>query len=145
MTAKTTKGQRGRPSDYTPELALSICEKLASGLSLRVICSPDDMPAESTVRLWVIEDREGFSAQYTRSRDIGLDCRADRIEEKIESEGDTQRARLLFDHERWYLSKMAPKRYGDRITQEHTGKDGKDLPAQQPAQVTIFALPDNGR
>ncbi len=82
------------------------------------------MPGESTVRGWVVDDREGFSAKYTRSRDIGLDMRADRIEAKIMGEADTQRARLLFDHDRWYLSKLAPKRYGDKVTNEHTGADG---------------------
>jgi hypothetical protein len=114
----------GRPSDYTPELAREICERIAAGESLRSICKGDDMPAESTVRGWVVDDREGFSAQYTRSRDIGLDCRADRIGERIETEGDVARARLLFDHERWYLSKLAPKRYGDKVQQEHTAPEG---------------------
>lgn len=33
--------------------------------------------------------------------------------------------------------------YSNRHKLEHTGKDGKDLPA--PAPVTIFQLPDNGR
>lgn len=37
------------------------------------------------------------------------------------------------------------KLYGHlREKVEHTGKDGKDLPAAAPA-VAIFALPDNGR
>lgn len=37
------------------------------------------------------------------------------------------------------------KLYGHlREKVEHTGKDGKDLPAPPPA-VAIFALPDNGR
>lgn len=105
----------GRPSDYTPEVAQRIIEQLSEGKSLRAICKAEDLPAESTVRGWVVEDREGFSAQYTRARDIGLDCRADEIGERIETEGDVARARLLFDHERWYLSKLAPKKYGDKL------------------------------
>ena len=32
--------------------------------------------------------------------------------------------RLLVDTLKWKLSKMLPKVYGDKITQEHTGKDG---------------------
>jgi hypothetical protein len=35
--------------------------------------------------------------------------------------------------------------YTNKHQHEHTGKDGKDLPAAPAAQVTIFALPDNGR
>ena len=113
---------RGRPTEYTPEIARMICERLAQGESLRSICLTDESPAESTVRGWVIDDREGFSAQYTRARDIGLDCRADRIEERIDSIEDVSRARLIFDHERWYLSKLAPKRYGDKVQTEHSGE-----------------------
>jgi hypothetical protein len=37
------------------------------------------MPAEATVRLWAAEDREGFSAQYARARDIGLDALAEEV------------------------------------------------------------------
>jgi hypothetical protein len=47
------------------------------------------------------------------------------------------------------LLEQAAKESGGAYTNkhqlEHTGKDGKDLPATPAAQVTIFALPDNGR
>jgi hypothetical protein len=47
------------------------------------------------------------------------------------------------------LLEQAAKESGGAFTNKHqhelTGKDGKDLPAAAPAQVTIFALPDNGR
>jgi hypothetical protein len=47
------------------------------------------------------------------------------------------------------LLEQAAKESGGAYTNKHqhelTGKDGKDLPAQPAAQVTIFALPDNGR
>jgi hypothetical protein len=47
------------------------------------------------------------------------------------------------------LLEQAAKESGGAYTNKHqhelTGKDGKDLPASAPAQVTIFALPDNGR
>jgi len=124
---------RGRPSLFTQAIADEICERLANGESLLRICDDDHMPAESTVRLWVVDDREGFSAQYTRSRDIGLDMRADRMEQKLMSEPDTQRARLLFDHDRWYLSKLAPKRYGDKVAL--TG--GSDTDAPIKSELTI--------
>lgn len=44
------------------------------------------------------------------------------------------------------LHKQAAEEMGNAYTnrREVTGKDGKDLPAAQPA-VAIFALPDNGR
>ena len=44
------------------------------------------------------------------------------------------------------LHKQAAEEMGNAYTnrREVTGKDGKDLPAAQPA-VAIFAMPDNGR
>lgn len=44
------------------------------------------------------------------------------------------------------LHKQAAEEMGNAYTnrRELTGKDGKDLPAAQPA-VAVFALPDNGR
>src|SRR5574340_366591 len=113
----------GRPTTYTPEIATKICERLAAGESLRVICSADDMPPEATVRLWAVDDREGFAAQYARARDIGLDCVADAMiaisdeqAEVINDKGtvfdpDVNRDRLRVDTRKWYLSKIAPKRY----------------------------------
>jgi hypothetical protein len=105
----------GRPTDFTSELADAICAKLAMGDSLRSICLSDDMPDESTVRGWAMDNREGFFPQYTRARDIGLDCRADRLIEEARSATDAGLGRLRFDADRWYLSKLASKRYGDKI------------------------------
>lgn len=123
---------------YTPELAAEICERLAEGETLRSVCRDKHMPDERRVRAWVIEDREGFAPHYTRARDAGLDCMADQLIDiandsssddydkttgKINQES-YQRSRLRVDTMKWYLSKLAPKRYGDRMTQVHTGPEG---------------------
>ena len=129
--------ERGRPSLYTPETAATICKALAEGQSLRSICKADDMPSEATVREWVVDDREGFSSQYTRARDIGLDCVAEEVFEIADEGSDHQRDRLRFDARRWYLSKLAPKRYGDKITQEHTGADGGPVQVQRIERVVV--------
>lgn len=128
--------ERGRPSKYTPEVAEIILKGVSEGLSLRKICEPDDMPSEASVRQWVIDDKEGFSAHYTRARDIGLDCRADALVEAAKEAKDASLGRLSFDADRWYLSKLAPKRYGDKITQEHTGTDGGPIRTQGTVDVT---------
>ena len=38
-----------------------------------------------------------------------------------------QHARLRSENRRWLLSKLAPKKYGDKIVQEITGDDGGAL------------------
>lgn len=35
-----------------------------------------------------------------------------------------QRSRLRVDSRKWLMSKLAPKKYGDRVTQEMTGAGG---------------------
>lgn len=129
--------ERGRPSEYTAEIAVRICEGLAEGRSLRDVCFDDDMPAESTVRLWALEDREGFSAQYARAREIGYHAMADDLvdiadngmNDWMERRGEEdagwvangehiQRSRLRVDARKWMLSKVLPKIYGEKIDHE---------------------------
>ena len=105
----------GRPTLYREALAEAILPRLALGESLRSICRTEGMPAESTVRLWAIEDREGFAARYTRARDLGLDALADVLLEIPDIAPDAASGRLRFEVLRWYLSKLAPKRYGERL------------------------------
>ena len=105
----------GRPSKATPEIEQEVLDRLSAGESLNSICGGDFPVAESTVRKWAIEDVEGFGAKYARARDIGLDCRADRMIADAKAATDAPLGRLAFDADRWYLSKLAPKRYGDKI------------------------------
>lgn len=111
--------KRGRPTKFTEAIATEICDRLASGESLRQICKAERMPSESCVRTWALDDREGFYTQYARARDIALDKMADEIIDIADGEGDAQTKRIRFDARRWYLSKLAPKRYGDRQQIEH--------------------------
>lgn len=59
----------GRPSIYSQELAATICERLIHGEGLRAICRDDAMPSISTVIDW-IKDKQEFSAQYARAREL---------------------------------------------------------------------------
>ncbi|EHJ62808.1 hypothetical protein NSU_0320 [Novosphingobium pentaromativorans US6-1] len=74
----------------------------------------------------------GWAHRSTRLRVI------QRVGEKAEEMGNLA---LVLD-----AAKQAAMEEGNSFTnrREHTGKDGKDLPAAAPA-VAIFALPDNGR
>jgi transposase-like protein len=62
---------RGRPSLYTQEVVDRIFDGLLGGRRLSDICAEPGMPSAATVRLWVMEDRDGFAACYRRARDIG--------------------------------------------------------------------------
>jgi hypothetical protein len=58
-----------RPSASIDEIAAEICERLASGESLRAICRDDHMPKARTVYLWIARDLHGFFQQYVRARE----------------------------------------------------------------------------
>jgi hypothetical protein len=131
----------GRQTTYSDEIAQEILELLAQGKSLRRICAQDGFPPESTVRRWAI-DNGAFAAQYARARDLGLDAMADETFEIADGRegGDVARDRLRWDQRRWYLSKLAPKRYGDKLEVEHQGEVKVELDDQEAAKRIAFVL-----
>ena len=50
-----------------------------------------------------------------------------------------QRNRLRVDARKWLLSKLAPKKYGDKLTQEHTGANGGAIEVH--STVTLVRAP----
>lgn len=129
----------GRPTDYNTDIADKICEKLSDGESLKAICEPEEMPTRSTIYRW-LSLHEEFSDMYTRAREEQAETLADEIiaiaDEKttdwlMDKEGNErpnneaiQRSRLRVDARKWVAAKLKPRKYGDRVMNEHTGKDG---------------------
>lgn len=125
----------GRPSSFTQKIADIICERLADGESLRAICSDDHMPSRAAVSRWICDNVSGFQDQYAHAKEIGLEEMADEIMEisdeavAMTGEGkldgaDVQHKRLRVDSRKWLLSKLAPRKYGERTALELTGKGG---------------------
>ncbi|MGP2520470.1 DNA packaging protein [Pantoea ananatis] len=136
----TEKNKGGRPSDYTEELAETICLRLAEGESLRSVCRDDGMPCKKTVLRWISRMPE-FRAQYVRAKEEGAEAIAEEMfdiaddgtndwMEKLDKDGEAvgyqlngehvQRSKLRIDTRKWYLSKIMPKKYGDRIQHDQT-------------------------
>ena len=119
-----TKRKIGRPTDYTKDMADKICEKISGGLSLRAICAEPGMPARGTVYCWLIENAD-FQDQYARAREEQADSFADEIIDIADSvapeTGEVAKAKLQIDARKWKASKMAPKKYGDKVEQQITG------------------------
>jgi hypothetical protein len=118
----------GRPTDYSPELAARICEQLSQGKSLRSVCKADDMPAASNVFLWLQRHSE-FKEQYEVAKAESADALTDdmlEIADNADSD-NVQVARLQVDTRKWLASKLKPKKYGEKITNEHSGIDGKPI------------------
>lgn len=145
----------GRPSDYTQAIADEICERLSDGDSLREICREDRMPKKATVFRWLGKYEE-FRDQYARAREEQAESMADEIVSIADEEctmvkhGDGKedkevevvfdstavaRNRLRIDARKWVAAKLKPKKYGDKVTQEHTGVDGG--PIESNLNVTM--------
>lgn len=83
-----------------------------------------------------IKDQDGIGGAHRTVRMRRLDRMAVAAEER----GNMVLAAALNKQ----LAEEAGEVFTNRHKHEHTGKDGKDLPAGPP-QVTIIQLPDNGR
>lgn len=125
----------GRPSSYTPEKVAAICERLSKGEPLAVICRDEGMPCPNTVRAWMEAD-EAVSALIARAREDGEDAMAAdclliaddaagdfRMGEKspLADTDHIQRSKLRIETRLKLLAKFNPKRWGDKVQQEHSG------------------------
>ncbi len=132
----------GRPSEFSIDAEATILDVIRDGGTLEKAALAVRVSARTILR-WLDADEE-FRRKYAQAREDQGDWFADKIadlatDDTKEPADITARVNAL----KWLAGKRKPKVYGDKIVAEHTGKDGKDLPAPNP--VTIFQLPDNGR
>lgn len=137
---------RGRPTDYTHELAVQICTHIAHGMPLTKLCKINGMPDVSTVYRWLAESSKAdFREMYTRAREDQADTLADEIVEIADdTANDTlhtedgkayansewiNRSRLRVDARKWVAAKLKPRKYGDKLA-----LGGDD--AMPPLQIT---------
>jgi hypothetical protein len=119
----------GRPSDFTQEIADTICAALADGLSLRGICQQDDMPSTSAVCRWLASN-ELFREQYAHARELQADalfddCQAIADRAHPIAGEDVQDRKLQIDTRKWMAGKLKGK-YSDKV--KHVGGDEGDNP-----------------
>ncbi len=113
----------GRQEVYSDALAWEVCDRIAEGGmkgSLRQVCQADDMPSRSTVLAWLRTNAE-FRRRYelacwVRDHDI-----ADEVVEIADktTPATLARDRLQIDVRKWWLAKVAPRKYdADRFGEE---------------------------
>lgn len=112
---------RGRPSTFTDEIAAEILKRIAMGRSVMAIGKDADMPAAGTIHDWIAK-RPDFAEKYARACDERATAIAeetleiaDDLSGKVFSSEDVQLAKLRVDTRKWFASKLAPKKYGDRL------------------------------
>jgi len=125
--------------DWTPELEANVLTDIESGLSLRATAEKNGI--SKALILKRVRDVESFRDQYARAKEIQLEQMADDITTIADSAdaADHQVARLRVDTRKWLLSKLVPKKYGDRVEQFISGPDGGPI---QAAITVEFVKPN---
>ena len=128
---------------YSAELADEVCALVAEGKSLRQITEQPGMPSRRAVQHWMTRFPE-FREKYECAMMLCAEFWAHEIIEIADdSAGDfvitedgrrvvdhenVNRSRLKVDSRKWLLSKLLPKRYGDRLTTDvNVGVDPEAL------------------
>lgn len=131
---KLTKHAGGRPSDYTQELADTVCERISEGNSLRNVCLNSDLPDARTIFRW-LRVHEEFRHQYDKAcverseshhEDLlNLGDEAIELSQHVDPKASgavVSAYKLKADNQKWSMSKMKPKKYGDKIDMTSAGE-----------------------
>lgn len=124
------KRKVGRPSSYSDALAEVICDRIAAGESMRAICRDAGMPDRVTVLRWLAA-HEDFAAKCARARELQADVVDEEIVDMLQDVKmgtlDPQAARVLLAGYQWRASKLAPKKYGDKLELDNRMSGGVEL------------------
>ena len=120
--------KRGRPEEYTEELANRICEKITQGMSLKSTVEQDeDLPSLQTIYSW-LSKHNNFLDNYTQATQNRTEAQLEELNrlgdiaiQEASNTGDkranavVQAYKLKADNMKWVMSKMKPKKYGDKL------------------------------
>ncbi len=140
MTVKAKKIDKikkkiGAPARYGNEVRDTICNRIAEGQSLLQICRDEGMPTKKAVMKWLNDPKyASFVHQYAKARELQaehlfdemldiaddgsndwheIETKSGRLIDVIDHEA-INRSRLRIDTRKWYLSKVLPKKFGER-------------------------------
>ncbi|MCT4261611.1 terminase small subunit protein [Elizabethkingia anophelis] len=142
--------------DITSMFETIICEIADKGRSVRSILKDEGMPSMRTFFKWLDEDEEKVK-QYARACEIRAEGIFDEIldiaddgtndymtlvkgdmEYNVEDREVTNRSKLRVDARKFWLSKVHPKKYGDKI--DVTSK-GDKIEGGQPTIINLQYAP----
>lgn len=131
-------------SDERKKLSEYVFEGMRSGLSAHQACKKVGLP-QSTLARW-LDDDVSLAEEYARAREDLIEhiasetlAIADQPVGSTDSgstdSGAVQKQRLQVDTRKWLLSKLAPKKYGDKL--ELTGDPDRPLAIQKIERVIV--------
>lgn len=111
------------------EIINKVCERIESGASLRTACDREGIPRKTFFQ-WIDKDKSK-SNQYARAVNERAEYLAEDLIDLVEKRDDivysdesgklrtdavlVQAKRLEVDTKKWIVSKLFPKKYGDKI------------------------------
>lgn len=120
----TRKNPGGRPTKFTPEIALAICDRLKLGESLVAICESDEMPDRITAIRWMEKDN-AFATMVESARKEQADFMDDeiiRVMRKVEvGKLRPEVGRVVLGALQWRAARLNGRKYGDKQNVEHSG------------------------
>lgn len=147
MSTKTPSAWAKRTKEQKLNLVNSILIKIENGMSLRKACAEFNLNHKNFLNF--IDANEELAAQYARAKLDGIEKLAEELLEISDAaprinllgnvdNGDVNARRLQIDTRKWLLSKLAPKKYGDRL--ELVGDAENPLVIKSPAEMTEAEL-----
>ena len=142
---------RGRPSDYTPELAEEICEAISStDYGLEYLCrTRDDFPDPRTVWAWKAA-KPDFHQMVTRAKERQSEKLAyDALRGLHDVDADlgaahVTKAKNIADYTVKLIPKLAPRTMGDRHAVEMAGSiKTENVPATPPSPDLVKAAQES--
>jgi len=137
INAEIVKLHRHGASSYNEAIASEILDQLAEGKTMRAICREPGMPSARTVNRWATDDTNGFAARYDRARKLQGDAIFDEVIDITNEEFidlvEVNAAKLKVDARKWFLAKLHPERFGDKV--EITSRTEKLSDEQIDAQL----------
>lgn len=145
----------GRPTDYNPEIADKICLLISTTtFGLSTICKGEDMPHRATIYRWLVDHKE-FRDNYARAKEQQADLMAEEILDISDNEDNDMiagamgmsgnatavaRARLRVDSRKWLMSKLLPKKYGDKVEQTLIGDPENPIKTESKHEVVFIDM-----
>lgn len=95
--------------------------------------------SQGSLIAWIGADHERSArAREARIQTAQMwDEKATRVIEEAGDQFQLSKAKELAQHYRWRASKIAPRDYGDKVTQEHTGPNGGPVQITEIQRVVV--------
>lgn len=116
------------------EQVIEAIQRLANGAPLVNVCREMGIPRSTLY--YVINNDSDLLGMLARAREEYAEARVCEMQEIAETVEDVGRARLMCDNIKWEAARMAPKKYGDKIQNEHTGPNGGAIKIQSARDLT---------